>query len=375
VAGLSADSGRVPRNLINQASGQRYPLGLWTPPDYGELTTTDDEVTLFTWDISDPGTTARLFITGSMPVSSNHQAATPEIVVRVGADDGPIIARGLGSPGFPPDDDDFNRVGSDLGEGWDEFWTGTGTGHVETDGIWANYVKQGSSSTRQGIFRKVDSVTRGDGQEVMFQISTENEQTSSTRPNNYLCARMSENGQDWVGVAFRTRNNAPDASSGTVSVVHLVYSIDGVITDVNETGIPCRLNNTSVYRLVVGTEDNDRQVLLYRDSDLIVDLVESNHLIDAQHRGWGWGVRAGSTGSAQIAPASVSHIIMHDTTPHADPQTVVPVMPTDFDEQEPISGPVTLYVQLLRNGNAGTVTAGYDADPSLAAVAIPAEES
>mgnify|MGYP001174114668 CR=1 FL=1 len=375
VAALQADTGRVHRNLINAASGQRYPVGLWAPGDYGSPVATDTETTVFAWDITDPGITYRLMVMGSLAVASSHESALPEIRVRVGdPEQGPVIASGRGSYGPLPDQDGFSRTGSDLGDGWDEHWTGTGTGHVQTGGGQAFYVTQGSSSTREGIFVRTGSVSPGDSQEISWTFGEENGSTNATRPCNYVFGRASADGQNWVGVNFRSRNNAADATEANRTVVHLAACVDGVISDISP-GIWCPITSDAVYRLVIGTPGQQRRVLLYRGETLIFDLVEFTHTVGQDYRGWGFGMRAGSTGFAQIAPAGVDHILMRSTD-HTSPATrtgSATVFPLDYHAQQPLTGPVTLYVNVASVGAPGAfVSAGYEGNMTLSALAIPA---
>ena len=158
VAGLGA-SGQVPRNLIEVPDTQKYLKGPWSPSAYlDHIVTTSAEVALFPVVVADPGYPYRISVSGyvdaipawSPPSYAPSGAVIPSVIVRAGSASGPIVASGYGSSetydyfGV----DFFSRSGANLGGGWEEVWTGSGSGHARTDGNSAYYNRDGDSTAR-----------------------------------------------------------------------------------------------------------------------------------------------------------------------------------------------------------------------------------
>ncbi len=379
VAGLDA-GGRINRNRINATGSQRHPKGLWSPSSYGTtVSTSSSEVTVFPVTVTDPGHAYKMVVLGCIDGISGSEGAAPLIQVRVGSTSGPVIASGRGTTesydyfGI----DLFGRTAPTLGGGWQETWSGGGTGHAETDGNSAIYVKQGTGYDRRGIFRRIgtDATTAGDYHEVEWTNSSDcqdgNELLSflGHSAHNYVLGRLSSDGQYYCGFDL------------SANKANFIYAAGGGMVAAS----PVNCDNTSgaIFRARFGVPETTepRRFQLLRNGSLVVDHSDTGNAtaLGSTRRGWGFGFMAGNFEIAgfsvnQATPASLDYIKVKDTNPGVNYTASAPItiLPTGVASQSARTGSTTLYVCLSRVGSAGTVYASTAHKPTLSVLALPA---
>lgn len=375
IAALDA-TGRVNRSLIDATSTQRFPAGLWTPSAYGAETITQTEATVFTTAVTDPGYPYRIAVQGALNgIGSSGQA--PTIKIRVGSPSGPVIASGSGSTITSPDIDDFNRTGATLGSGWAETWTGAGTGHAETNGTSAVYIPNGSGYDRTGIFQRLGRGGVHQGANVEITWTNTSDTVSATNgPIFTVYARMSANRSDWVGVNFTADNYFvwtwwPWYGYSVVPSFQFAYSAAGTLGTIGSS-VACQITTNDTFRFLVGVGGNDRRLQLYRNGTLLGDAVDTTSSSPIGARGWGFGYRAGTNGTTQLAPPSVGTISASTAFANDITFPPIPVLPQSMSTQVPSTGAKTLYIQLVNPIGAGGVAVGDVDTSALAIQAIPA---
>lgn len=382
VAGLDA-LGRIERSRINVTSTQKMAAGLWVPSSYGSNTTalTTAEVLLFSTVVTNPGHPYRLVVMGNFSGRSNTDGAAPVVRVRVGAPDGhasgQIIAQGIGSTesydylGI----DHFSRTGGTLGSGWEESWTGSGSGHAETNGSAAVYKKDGYENNRIGYFRRLgnDALTAGDYQQIEWVNDSDcddgNDLVSflGVSGRNLALGRMSEDMAHWTGFAI-------DAHKARFA--YRVAGGDPVFGD----PVDCESEEGNRFTIRLGTSTSARHFQLLRDGVTVMTHHDSGAVtsMGATRRGWGFGFRAGNHEflgfpTEQAEPASLRSITISDSTPGVDLKnyTSIPIMPVSMSTQSVRTGETVLYIT-ISSTTGSAVNVGYDHSPSLSILALPA---
>lgn len=383
VSGVAAldSSGRANRNLINTASGQRYPKGLWTPGSYGSpVTATSGETALFSESISDPGYPYRLVVQGTLSGLSGIEGAAPVVVVRAGnATTGQIVARGVGST------ESYNYLGIDTfgretssGLGGDGYWIeraetgmneGVGTGYARCTGGVATWVPVAADANWLQFQRGGnDASTIDDYQEINLWMGSVPSALATTGTNGSvrLYGRMNSGGTHWVAfdtTAIRTR---------------LLYRNGGATVEVPGTGTNITASPTDQWTGRFGTTSGKRWFQLLQNSSTRINWQDTGNVtaMDGAHRGWGFGMGAGwdtffGVAYYQMPPGDVSQVTITDTVPGGDTNSYCPVvlMPYQVANQTVMTGPTTLYYRLAASALVG---AGYNHTPNVSVLAVPA---
>lgn len=353
IVGLDA-FGRANRNRIDANDTQRFPKGLWTPASYGSpLTATNAEKTLFTMDVTDPGYAYKLLVSGSLDGLSALDGVAPIIRVRAGTADGPIIASGIGS--YESYDymgvDNFMRTATTLGDGWTNSANGRTNGSAATFGANSDFRRLGD-----------DAVTPTNYQEITWKNASACQGGTGPVPYNYILGRMSDDGKDWAGFIL------------AASTAYCSYSVNG--TAANFTSVACANDANAVFRARIGTEAGERQFQLLRNDTVVLTYTDTAAAspMGPTRRGWGFGYRSGVNFFTPTYPAALDYITINDAIPGQDTASYAPVvvLPTSMASQAVRTGPVKLYITVIRTGSLGAVSAGYDFHDSLTALAVPA---
>ena len=384
-------AGRVSRGQINHDNTQRFPHGPWSPTDFGSPVSVHpedashgieevDEAVIYTTDITDPGTPYRLAVfCTTLGLSGQDGAVAPLVRVRVGSKTGPVIAQGVGS--YEGYDylgiDHFNRVGGNLGSGWQESWTGPGTGHAVTDGSNCVYTKDGVSKGRIGLFIRTgnDATTPTDIQEITWLTASACEpgndpnNPASADAQNLVLGRCSSDAKTFCGFVV---------GAGAAG---LYYSANGTASNYLATvsGLPNAAGVKWAARF--GTATNTRQFQLLCNDTVVLDYTDAAAAtqIGSNYRHWGFGyesgqVQFGGFPTGQTAPAALNWITINDRLP-SDRQisySPVDVMPKALGSQDVLTGPQTLYVTVASTTAQTVVSAGYVDEASFSAIALAA---
>lgn len=371
VAGLDS-AGRVPVARVPGSSTQRWPKGYYTPSSYGTGSATGTtEVTLFTHTIANPGYTFRPLVAGQLDVRTNTDGDAPVVRVRVGSTSGPVVAIATASSSqYRYGVDTFNRIAPSLGAGWEQVYTGTGSGHTETT-TKAFWVPDGNDGARQGVFRKIAdfSTTADDYQEVYYKVADAIEAGGvlGSPPHNRLYGRMN---------TLRTSYVAFDMTDTQAS---LIYATGGAETTLvaPTNGFAQAVNDEILAQFGYYAATNKRRFRLLRNGTVFIDYTDAGSVtpMGTDNRGWGFGHRAGSSLLfGQPKPAALDWIALTDPVSSwsADPENASPavLMPTDLSSMATLVGDQTLYITLSATTSA-TVTA-TNVQPKLHVMAIPA---
>jgi hypothetical protein len=289
----------------------------------------------------------------------------------VGSTVGPVVAYGVASSSqYVYGVDTFNRTSPTLGAGWEQVYTGLGAGHAETT-IKAFWVPDGNSADRQGVFRKVDdfSATVDDYQQVYYRVADAIEPGGllGQPPRNRIYGRMNTSRTSYV--AFEM----------TDTTASLLFSSGGAETVLvaPQTNFAQAVNDEIVAQFGYYAATNKRRFRLLRNGAVFIDYTDAGSItpMGTDNRGWGFGMRAGSSLLfGQPKPASLDYISLSDpvATWSADPQNYSPavILNTDLSGQPLFVGDQTLYVT-LRASLSGTVNVTA-LQPKLQFIAIPA---
>lgn len=369
VAGLDAQ-GRVSVARISGSTTQRWPKGFYTPASYAAATSSSgSEVTIFTQSITSPGFTYKLLISGQLDCRTLTNGDAPVVRVRLGGPTGPVVATGTAqSSQYRYGVDNFNRVSTSLGAGWEQFYDGPGTAHVETS-TKAYWSPDGMDPDRLGIFRKITdfSTTVDDYQEVYYQVadSTETGGVLGKDPHNRIYGRMNSTRSSYV------------AFDMTDTKASLVYSTGG--TEYTLVGPNSGFSHVAGDQILAQfgyfAATNKRRFRLIRNGTAFIDYTDnaSATSMGADNRGWGFGMRAGVILFRQALPGSLDWIALSDplATWNADPENYSPAVITnvDFASQTALVGAQTLYVTLRATSTSTVYSTAVQ--PKLHVMAIP----
>lgn len=371
VAGLDA-AGRVGVSRVPGSSTQRWPEGFYTPASYGTATSSaGTEATVFTLPIADPGFPFRLLISGQVECRTATDGDAPVIRVRVGSTVGPVVATGTAQLSqYRYGVDNFNRTSPNLGAGWEQVYTGGGSGHTETT-TKAFWVPDGNDNSRQGVFRKITdfATTVDDYQEIYYRVADTIEAGGvfGSSPHNRIYGRMNN---------ARTSYIAFDMTDTEAS---LLYATGGTETTLNGPvgGFAQNAGDEIVAQFGYYAATNKRRFRIIRNGSVKIDYTDAGSVTDmgTNNRGWGFGHRAGSSLLfGQPKPAALDWIALSDplSSWSADPENYSPAVltATDLSSQSSLVGNQTLYVTLRATSTATVYSTAVL--PKLHVMAIPA---
>lgn len=371
VAGLDSN-GRVPVARVPGVSTQRWPKGFYAPTTYAASTSAaGTEVTVFTLPVADPGYAFKLLIAGQFDCRTATDGDSPVVRVRVGSASGPVVAIGVAqSNQYRFGVDTFNRVSPNLGAGWDQFYSGPGSGHAETNGSRAYWEKDGTSFERFGVFRKIAdfATTVDDYQEVFYRVSDTIEAGGlfGKDPHNRIYGRMN---------AARTSYVTFDMTDSKCSLLYATGGTEtALVSDV--TGFAQNSGDEILAQFGYYAATNKRRFRLIRNGTVRIDHTDSGSVtsMGTDNRGWGFGMQAGQVSFRQALPASLDWIALSDPLSNwsADPENYSPAVlnPIDLSTQASLLGSQTLYVTLRANSTATVYST--TTQPKLHVMAIPA---
>jgi hypothetical protein len=374
VAGLDA-TGRIGVARVPGTSTQRWPRGFYTPASYQSTTVASIsgiETTVFTQALANPGFPFRLLVSGQLNVRTATDGDAPVVRVRVGSTAGPIIATATASPSqYRYGVDTFNRTVSSLGAGWEQFYTGSGSGHTETTSK-AFWVTDGNDPNRKGFFRKISdfATTVDDYQEVFYRVADACESGGlfGSDPHNRLYGRVN---------ATRSSYIAFDMTDTTCS---LIYASGGTEASLvaPQSGFTQGVGDEILAQFGYYAGTNKRRFRLVHNGTVKIDYTDTGQVtaMSTDNRGWGFGHQAGSSLLfGQSKPAALDWIALNDpiATWSADPEnySVAVLTSIDLSSQPSLVGDQTLYVTL----DATSTATVYASNPDLAkfhAMVIPA---
>lgn len=377
----SLDStGRINPVRVGGSVSQRYPRGFWSPTAYNAssvLVSTNSDTEVYTCGVTDPGYTYKLLVFGTFDGLSSTDGIAPVVSVRVGDTTGPIIAQGRGSL----DSynywawDNFNRIvfsglgGSDY---WEETYTGTAPGTIYVDGNQTRWNASGSSTDRQGFFRKTgpSATTYDDWQEITLRMSHAPEDTTDLggRCRLYLYGRVNSSHSQHVYCYWDGRDT-----------LHYGYSTAGSEVEISTHSLSMSEGDT--LRLRCGADAGNKRLFEFLKNTTSLatwdDSSSSVTQMGANNRGWGWGIRPGGKDFllalwAQTEPPGIDWITINDTIPGTDASSYAPVnvQPLNLASQSSWTGSKTLTVTVNRSANSSAV-ALTTARPNLHVIAVP----
>ena len=372
VAGLDG-TGRIAVARVPGTSTQRWPRGPYTPASYHSSTVTSTsgtETTIFTHTLANPGYPFRLLVSGQVDVRTATDGDAPVVRVRVGSTSGPIMAAGTASPSqYRYGVDTFNRTVSSLGAGWEQTYSGAGSGHTETTNK-AFWVSDGNDPARKGFFRKVAdfATTVDDYQEVFYRVADACEAGGlfGSDPHNRLYGRV--NAAKSAYIAF-------DMTDTTASLVYANGGTESTLV-APQSGFAQSVGDEILAQFGYFAGTNKRRFRLVRNGTVKIDYTDTGLVtaMSTDHRGWGFGHQAGSSLLfGQSKPAALDWIALTDPIApwSADPENYSSAVltTTDLSSQPSLVGDQTLHVTLDAT-NTSTVYATTTL-PKLHIMAIP----
>ena len=387
VAGLDA-TGKIDVSRVSFASTQRWPKPYYTPSAYnaGSVNAAETEVAVYTHTIASPGFTYKLLVGGQVDVRTTVDEKYPIVRVRVGSTTGEEVASGRGTGEYYQWGlDEFDRTGTTLGGGWDETWTGPGTGHVETNGSEEFYVKNGTSQNRAGVFRKVNdfATSSDDYQEVEMVCNAGAEIESSVGVNPYtrIFGRLRGDNSSYVNFLLGSFHDLK---------AYLQYRPHGgsltTVTSASLSGHAVFGGTTWTAKFGTISDLNKRRFQLIRkegaSTTTIIDWTDTTAAttMGSSNRNWGFGVQAGMNELflvpiSQAAPPEWGSVNLYDPAlanyPDQGNYSTVAIVPGHLGDQTARTGSITLYVTLRSSGSSGGAVSATNVRPRLFVVPVP----
>lgn len=371
VAGLDA-AGRVAPLRVPGSSTQRWPKGFYTPASYSSATSASGtETTIFTLSVPDPGFPFRLLISGQVDCRTATDGDAPVVRVRVGSTVGPTVATGTAQSGqYRYGVDNFNRISPSLGAGWEQTYTGLGSGHTETT-TKAFWVLDGNDGNRRGVFRKIAdfATTVDDYQEIYYRVADTIEVGGflGSSPRNRIYGRMN---------TARTSYIAFDMTGAEAVLVYAAGGSEATLSG-PVSGFAQNAGDEILAQFGYYTASNKRRFRLIRNGTVVIDYTDTGSVtaMGTGNRGWGFGHQAGtSLLFGQSRPAALDWIALSDplSSWSADPENYSSAILTgaDLSSQASLVGNQTLYVTLRATSNSTVYSTGTQ--PKLHVMAIPA---
>lgn len=372
IAGLDA-TGRVPIGRVNVASTQRWLKPFVSPAAYNatNISATTTETTVYPITVADPGTTYRLFVTGTVDTSSTADGEYALIQARVGnATTGQIIGVGRGLPesysvlnesvdGFEYTANNLNTSDWSLSNG---AGSGGGVAELAADGHNA-YLRQitgGSQLRRARRINTGDQVTPTDYQEITAVLATGQ---ANTLDLNEFFLRVNTAFTVYVKLRIYC------SFTGSTSAAEWTYAtgFGESSTQASASGITVAPSDT--WKVIAGANGNTRKYDLLRNGTSVSSWTDSFNVsnVGSVQRGWGFGMGNvfGTYGQAKLASISISD----GTRTYARGPAVI--VPSAFESQTPLTGGTTVYVTITRSGSTSTQSA-YTTSPSFYVMAVPA---
>lgn len=370
IAGLDA-TGRVEIARVVGQSTQRWPKGPYVPTIYYGGGPTTAEGAFMIYSLPDPGYPYRLMVSGQFDGRISATGDSAVVRVRINSTAGPVIAQGYSQfVQYRYGVETFDRVAPTLGGGWEQTYVGTGTAHAETDGTKAFWVVNGNDATRAGFFRKITdyATTVDDYQEVFYRVATTIEAPGiiGQPPANRIYGRVNPTRTSYIAFDMTDTQARLVCANGGAEV-----TLTGPVAFAQNAG------DEIFAQFGYYPDSTRRRLRLFRNGVLVIDHIDSGQVtaLSTDNRGWGFGMRAGSSLLfGQARPAALDYIALTDPAApwSSDPEGYTPVVltTTAISQQPSLVGGVNLYVTVgSANGNAATVT---NVLPRLHVMAIPA---
>ena len=202
---------------------------------------------------------------------------------------------------YDSDVDDFSYVATDLGEGWDVNYTGTGGGFIYADGDLARWQDDPEdpilTGGRTADCRRVDFETDTDNQVVQCILGSFPEWSYPDNAYNFLWGRMKTTGTPgaWgIRLIFG------------IGYVRLSSFVDGVEYVIRDRGLIIPPLPGDKWTLACGFPGNPNLYKVYRNNIEVLSAIEPTGAnIGAEYRGAGFGMHAGAAILTQATPATI----------------------------------------------------------------------
>lgn len=336
-------SQRVPKDRINVASTQRWPLAFWSPDSYPTVSAASTETTIRTINVSPGLSRYKLFVTGTINGKISVDGSYPLIQVRVGSATGQVIA---------------------VGNGLAESYKGGDQSAIITAGPYSYNIPTWCD--------KIDVVLIGGG------------------GGGFNGAGLGFNGGgggagSWTGVTLTRGANLPTSTTTLTGVVgagannaNLNTGSPGGTTTCIATGYPSTIS-------AVGGKTGERQGSTtqgegaadysyggwtYRGSEptalpSVVPSRSGNAPGGGGQGGLG-GALSGNPGGDGAAGAAYFYAYTTDDINYGQ----MSVLPQNLDTQTVLTAPTTLYVTVTRSGTGSVTTSSLN--PKISVMAVPA---
>ena len=285
-------TGRVSVAQVPGTSTQKWPVGPYAPDQYLSGTEVfQTENTVFSVSVPDPGYPYQVVVSGTVEVRTDSEGTIPTALVSSGAS---IFAKGKGpSTQFIYGVETFDRTSPSLGAGWEETYTGRGSGKVQQANSYCFWDPSSSDdSSRRGIFRKIGdfSTTVGNYQEVSMKLVAPPEEGGlfGTLPSTRIYGRMSNSRSTYCAFEFDDeRVTLVSGKAGTETTLVSADSGDFVAGDI----IRARFGDyetTNERRFILSIVRGTSEVILvnWNDTAHTTSMGDDN-------LGWGFGGRIG----------------------------------------------------------------------------------
>lgn len=202
---------------------------------------------------------------------------------------------------YDSDVDNFSYVATDLGDGWDVNYTGTGGGFIYADGDLARWQDDPLdpilTDGRTVDCRRVGFETTSNNQVVQCTLGSFPEWSYPDNAYNFLWGRMKTTGTPgtWgIRLIFG------------IGYVRLSNFVNGVEYVIRDRGLVIPPLPGDVWTLACGFPGNPNLYKVYRNNIEVLSAIEpSGANIGPEYRGAGFGMHAGAAILTQATPASV----------------------------------------------------------------------